>query len=226
MATRYSPRNHASSMARRRSARHVQVPVPVTPRMNRAGKRQAPPAPRKAPRASGVTLTPSSPMSMLLTAAAVKRQALQSLPPPQCAALVSATVLRASPEPEEEEKKYCVLVCEDDEPQTIIVLDDDESSDDDDVIEIEHDNTIVIDDDDEPDVDCACMSGPCLVAQPAPRTTALPVLTMQNIQFLIDLHREREQHFTLTNSSSDVLKEKLILRQLMTYVLREGVVKV
>jgi hypothetical protein len=176
-------------------------------------------------------------MSMLLTAAAVKRQALQSLPPPKCllavevsapqvsAPQVSATVLRASPEPEEEEKKYCVLVCEDDEPQTIIVVDDDESSDDD-VIEIEHDNTIVIDDDDEPDVDCACMSGPCLVAQPAPRTRALPVLTMQNIQFLIDLHREREQHFTLTNSPSDVLKEKLILRQLMTYVLRQGVVKV
>ena len=50
-------------------------------------------------------------------------------------------------------------------------------------------------------------------------TTTLPVLSVQNIQFLLDLHKERE-----TNSPKDVLREKFVLHQLMSYVLRQGVV--
>ena len=228
-AARISPRNHSSTKERLRQ----KTPEPVS----KATARKAPNAPRKAKREMGMLLAPDSPMSHLLN---VARQALERPAQPDF-----NTVLRASPEPVDDARALfqklsesyepitpepaaeatCILLynskgepltlndLEDEAAETILVVGEALSSDD--------------DDDEEPDVDCACVAGPCIENKLAAKenTTTLPVLSVQNIQFLLDLHKEREKHFKLrpTNSPKDVLREKLVLHQLMSYVLRQGV---
>ncbi len=229
-AARVSPRNHSSTKERLRQ----KTPEPVA----KKNRLTAPNAPRKAKRETGMRLAPDSPMSRLLS---VARQALERPAQPD---FNTETAARASPEPvnahalfqklsesyepitpEPAAEATCILLynskgepltlddLEDKGPETILVVGEALSSDND-------------EDEEEPDVDCACEAGPCIENKLVRATTTmLPVLSVQNIQFLLDLHKEREKHFKHrpTNSPKDVLREKLVLHQLMSYVLRQGV---
>lgn len=190
-AARVSPRNHSSTKERLRQ----KTPEPVAKR----NRFTAPNAPRKAKRETAMRLAPDdSPMSLLLN---VARQVLVLERPAQpdfnTETALTETALTETALTETALTETALLTLDDLEGET-------------------HETLLFVG-----ELDRVIENKLNKLKQIAAKknTTTLPVLSVQNIQFLLDLHKERE-----TNSPKDVLREKFVLHQLMSYVLRQGVV--